>query len=486
MDTVAISASPGAATFSRGRFLLAVLLLAAFVHLTFLVRGGDNSGDWLLSVAGWSLVALVFAVEPCQCGPVPASATAAALSLAGFGVLQCARMTATDLWFLKILALLLFGGVVLSCSGWRGTGNHWRSVVLILMMLAPEKGLIFVDYGGALTRAHAAIAGFLLHCFGVDILIRGDVLVTRAGAVKVEEACSGMVLMLLLFKLALMVCFALRLRMSKGILTCSGALLAGFATGVIRICVLTLVQGNRWFEMLHGALGMNLFPLIGFLLFAPLLFHAEEPFEILLRQALRRWKDSTRISAGGYRIALLSLIGGGYGICLVAGEWMQPQRFLPLAPNCTAQGLSLNTAVPVAVPDDLRARRFNGVQDARHWRIEKSGKIWDVLACAISDALLGPVEIVKEPEFARFVERELGHRNSPALRGPGAAAASPAAGSMAIVGIDAGNRRFIDTLGFNAAQRSAVFQAETWKDWLRSGHPLKDCRYNLFLIAPVP
>ena len=85
------------------------------------------------------------------------SAIGAGLVLIGFGLLQSVRMAITDVWFLKILALSLFAGVVLACHGWRGLAGQWRSGAVILIMVLPEKCLPLVEYAGMLTIAHAGL-----------------------------------------------------------------------------------------------------------------------------------------------------------------------------------------------------------------------------------------------------------------------------------------------------------------------------------------
>ena len=209
--------------------------------------------------------------------------------------------------------------------------------------------------------------------------------------------------MLLFLKLALMLCLALRLRFGKGLLTCSGALLAGFATGTFRVCILAVLVNRPWFNTLHGPAGTNLFPLIGFLLFAPFLLHAEEPFENLLRQALRAYRCEPPLPSS--RAPVLALIATGYCLCLIAGDRLQPRRyFIPLAQSCATQGLSQESGDHVPVPETLLARRFNSVKEAHLWRIEKGGTTHTVLACAITNAQLGPKDLVEDPEFAGFLK----------------------------------------------------------------------------------
>jgi hypothetical protein len=147
---------------------------------------------------------------------------------------------------------------------------------------------------------------------------------------------------------------------------------------------------------------------------------------------------------------------------------MPAERGLPLADSCAVQGLALSRAERVVVPDELLTRRFNGLQQARLWRIEKGGTTWKVLGCAVTNAQLGPEEMVAEPAVARFVEGEMGCDLS----------------RVGALGLDAGNRGFFTTAEFNAAQRAALLKVETWKQWLRNGRPLKDGRYSLFLAGP--
>ena len=453
--------------WKSGRFETAALALAGLMHCVLLLWAGDGSADLIVAAAGWAMALLVSSALGTEGGGTTPGAVAAGLLMGGLGILQCARMSGTDLWFLKLLAPLLLAGVLLTGHGWRGAMRRWRMGAIILIMAAPEKSLPFVDYRGALTVVHAGLAGFLLHCMGMEVAVHGNVLVTLAGAVKVEEACSGMALMLLLLKLALMLCIALRLGARRSIWTCLGALIAGYCTGTLRVCLLTALVGQRaWFQALHGPVGMNFFPLIGFLLFGPFLWQAEDPLGGLLRQARRGWRDAAPVAAGIWQLAVME---AAFGICIAAGPLSMPaERGLPLADSCAVQGLALSRAERVVVPDELLTRRFNGLQQARLWRIEKGGTTWKVLGCAVTNAQLGPEEMVAEPAVARFVEGEMGCDLS----------------RVGALGLDAGNRGFFTTAEFNAAQRAALLKVETWKQWLRNGRPLKDGRYSLFLAGP--
>lgn len=440
------------------------LALAGAMHLTLLLRAGDNSADFIVAAIGWMLALLVF--EARRDGELPSPpAAAAGFVLIGFGILQCGRMSVTDLWFLKILALLLYAGALLATRGWRGLARQWRGCAVMLIMVVPEKCLPFVDYRGMLTVAHAGAAGFLLHWTGMEVALRGNLIATRAGVVQVEEACSGMALMLLLFKLALMLCLGLPLRWWNGFVACAGALLAGFGAGTFRICVLAVLVNRPSFETLHGAVGANLFPVAGFLLFAPFLIPAEEPLENLLRRAWSGYREDAPGGRAG--AAALAMIAAGYCFSIAAGDRFGPERTIPLGRSRAADGLPVENATPVAVPEGLLTRRFNAVQEARLWRINRGGTTWSVLGCGVADAVAGPNELIKDAELSRFIESELPRQNGP----------------PALAGLDAENRKFLTTTEFNAAQRAALFQSKTWLEWLRTGRPLKDCRYNLYVTV---
>ncbi|MEI8340769.1 MAG: exosortase/archaeosortase family protein [Verrucomicrobiota bacterium] len=478
-------------------FWISILCFFAGVHLVLLALGGANSGDLVVAVIGWLLVVLLFAGTGSDLNLSGWSAALSGIILLSFGLLQTYRMAGFDLWYLKILPFLLLFGVLLLSSGWAALVSQWRLTALLLVVSAPEKYLEFLNHGGHLILAHTWVAGFLLHCIGSEVVIHGNMLALPAGSVEVQEACSGLVMMLLLLKIALLVSIALPIRFPQRILMCAAALLTGFAVGVIRVAVLAAIVYRRdWFAQMHGPAGMSLFPMLGFLLFTPALLPADKPFVELLQKVRMNWCAASPFQCGGWRLVFPTVAGIIFGICVVKTIWIQsPTSFLPL--DVRAASILPDRMERRQVPDGLSASRFNRIQGA--WRREgrDQGVRTTTLVCAMSGALLAPAELISDPIIARFIDVQLGGsilaspessdsilwKISGSNNGPAHAVALIPGGSISVRAIDVDGDSFFSATEYAAAQRSTLFRFSTWKDFVKTGRPLKDLRYWLIVVV---
>jgi len=351
-------------------------------------------------------------------------------------------------------------------------------------MVAPEKFLSVIDHGGFLTLLHARTAAFLLHSFGSDVSIRGLLLALPSGTVEVQEACSGLLLMLLLLKIGLMTAIAFPLRGKARIMICGAALACGFVVGVARIALLAaLVQNADWFARMHGPAGMNFFSAIGFLIYAPFLLPAEKPFADLLRKLRRQWDSAPPRDSRHLRLPLTALIGAGFTFALLKDVWI-PSANSSLMPVRSAAAES-GEAVPV--PADLRSARFNAVRSASCSLLVLSGTSRTTLFCQVSGALSGPEEVIRDPRLAAFISARF-KNNPPFVAGPFVRVGEYGVvktphGEAGVYATDACGHVFFSTAEFNAAQRATFAGLQTWKEWLLTGRPLKDTRYRLVVFV---
>ena len=483
--------SSGVRFSSRVRFWISGMGITAALHLALLAVGGASSGEVVVAVTGWLLVALLLARDAPLANEQGGCAGMSGLILLGIGLALTVRSAWFDLWFLKILPFLLLGGVLLLSCGWGGLISRWRLTAMMLVVAAPEKLLDVLNFGGPLIVAHTRIAGFLLHCFGFDPLIRGVLITLPTGSVEVQEACSGLILMLLLLKIALLVCIAFPIRLTLRLMICAAALLTGFTAGVIRIAILAaIVHKREWFESLHGPVGMSLFPLVGFLLFFPFLLPVEKPFVELLNQVRSKWRSAPRLTGSGAVVIFTVMTGLAVGVCLPKIAWMKSCGPTLRSETLTALGLSCLKAEPRIVPADLQASRFNSMQEAWRGEFENETGHWKVLACSMSGAMLSPEEMFQDPKIAGFLEGQLGTRmDRGSLKIPGlingvAPAAAPIPGGQAgVIAVNADGDRFFFTPEYAVAQQATLFRWSTWRDFLLTGRPLKDCRYWLIVTV---
>jgi exosortase/archaeosortase family protein len=492
------------------RFWISGMGIASVIHLALLALCGASSGDLVVAVTGWLLVALLFSGDASLAKGCGWGAGMAGLILPGLGLVQTFRMAGFDLWYLKILSFILLGGVLLLSCGWSGLVSQWRLTAILLVVAAPEKCLEWLNYGGILILAHTRIAGFLLHCLGFDLAIRGTMLVLPTDSVEVQEACSGLILMLLLLKISIIASIAFPIRLTLRLMMCAAALLTGFTVGVARIAVLAAIVHKRdWFAQMHGPAGMSLFPLLGFLLYAPFLLPIEKPVAELLRKVRSNWRSATEMSRWDKHTIFTAAMGVAFGVCLLKVIWVKSPNSYLRPDTFVASGLPFRLAEPRPVPLDLRASRFNAVQGAwcgeprdtlrvgfgrgaDKWPVKSKG-----IVCSMSGALAGPDEMLQDQKIARFFDGQFGSRilvpSNPTdqfrwkisehkKEGIQAVALIPY-GSICVTAVNADGDTFFSTAEYASAQRATLFRLSTWKDFLLTGRPLKDLRYWMIVVV---
>ena len=481
------------------RALVSAMAVVAGVHAAFLACGGATSGDLVVALAGWLMVVLLFARDAGNSAPDAAgwASGIAGIFLTVAALTLLSRAAGFDLWFLKIAPFPLLAGLLLLGGGWCGLISNWRPLAILLIVIAPEKLLGALNYDGALLLAHTRIAGFILHCFGAEPVLHGNIITLPTGTVEVQEACSGLVLMLLLLKIALMVALAFPIRLALRFMMCTAALLTGFAVGVLRIALLAaIVHRQSWFDKLHGSLGMNLFPLAGFVLFLPFLYPAEGPFADLLRAVRSRWnKPRGTMEAGGWRAVYALAVAGTMAGCLVKSLLLpSPASFLPAEmPAALFPADRMEKPESCPVPENLRACRFDALRDARRVTARGIGTLKTTMVCSVSAALAAPEELVRKPEIARFLNDQGG--GAPVFSTDPAkpvawmiakksndefrAVAMVPGGIVKTGAFNADGASFFSASEYAAAQQAAFFKMSTWRDFFRSGRPLKDLRYWL-------
>jgi len=303
-----------------------------------------------------------------------------------------------------------------------------------------------------------------------------------------------LILMLLLLKIALMVSIAFPIRPFLRFMMCAAALLTGVAIGVMRVAVLAaIVHKHDWFELLHGPAGMSLFPLVGFLFYAPFLLPVEKPLVELLQKVRSNWRSSPPETIRGGRPVLMAAICVAFGICLLKSIWIKsPSSYL--SPDARLGfGLSFSTAETRPVPADLLTSRFNSMQNAWRWQTGSGVDKGTTLVCSMNGALAGPDEMIKDPNIVRFLAGQFGGKllvTSGSIgricregggEGGGQAVCTVPGGSICVKAVNADGDTFFSTSEYASAQRATLFRLSTWRDFLLTGRPLKDCRYWLIV-----
>lgn len=155
-------------------------------------------------------------------------------------------------------------GVVLLVWGWPGLRWAWPSIVYLVFMV-PLPGFLASMLSQPLQQIGATTSTYLLQTFGIPAVARGTVIGLSHADLGVEEACSGL-RMLMLF---LAVCTAAALVIDRDpwqriVLVVSAAPIAVIAN-VLRITVTGILyetSGAEWAEIVfHDLAGWLMMPL---------------------------------------------------------------------------------------------------------------------------------------------------------------------------------------------------------------------------------
>lgn len=207
----------------------------------------------------------------------------------------------TLFWFESIIISLtpicFAVGLALIASGVRGLRQYWQELFFTLFLFFPSEALGYaIDNLIQIKILTAKFATYFLYYFGFQVVNQGvDILLFLPNLgefrASVNYSCTGMTMILLMLKLALLgVCFYPTSR-TKTIFIPSLSIGLGFILGVIRVCILTLVLPNRdRFDYWHGYQGAQIFSTVGIMIFAGvcywLLLQQESPSQNAVREVL--------------------------------------------------------------------------------------------------------------------------------------------------------------------------------------------------------
>jgi cyanoexosortase A len=189
-----------------------------------------------------------------------------AATVVGIGLISLVLIKSFTLFwfeyeFFKLVPLLLFFGIALIASGFKGLIQYWRELVIVCVISLPLSIIeILIDRYLKFSVITTKFSAFLMWYFGINLETKGTLIVLSDGAVNVFPACTGLSVMLLMLMISvgLMLVFPLELKRKLYLLGLSLGI--GFFMGVIRVAWLALVVSDRpAFEYWHGAEGAGIF-----------------------------------------------------------------------------------------------------------------------------------------------------------------------------------------------------------------------------------
>ena len=133
---------------------------------------------------------------------------------------------------------------------------------------------MFLENLISITILNAKIATYFLYYLGFNVVNNGNqvlLYLPELGNFKaiVNYSCSGIPMIILLFKLSLILIFLFPFNKKQSILIPILSINTGFILGVIRVCILTVLIPNKAsFDYWHGDSGAQFFSTLAIILFS--------------------------------------------------------------------------------------------------------------------------------------------------------------------------------------------------------------------------
>jgi cyanoexosortase A len=245
------------------RTLLATGLALVALHLLLIAKVTGSLDQGLLSLLFW--LAIIAQVKDHLPPRLPRSRSATGLGalLVCLLMLKTWHLYETETSLVRLFPLFAFGGWSLMVRGWRLL-PWWQAWVLVVTLSVPIRALPMLvegTLGDYLQTATAAIAAFMLHYVGYEVVQQGPLIQLPTGTVEVELACTGVGLLGLLLQVSVLIAAATQWRYLKQLVArsvCIAALLS-----IIRVALMAaVVSYPALFQFWHGANGGQVFTLL--------------------------------------------------------------------------------------------------------------------------------------------------------------------------------------------------------------------------------
>ncbi|MBE9029808.1 cyanoexosortase A [filamentous cyanobacterium LEGE 11480] len=242
------------------------------LHLLMTWKFTGNTDQFLLSVMFWSAIALLVWQKRAQ---LTLRSNWFCCTLGSFilaiGLTKSLSLVTSESEFVRFFPAIAGLGLGLIASGyhWR---QYWRELSLIGILIIPPGvvgRLIEWAIGLPIQKLIAQSATFLLHYLNVGVVREGAEIISRSGIVRVEYACTGIPIFILLLQLAILMGIAFSIQRSQGILLIAIAISLAWLLSTIRVAVMTSVLAQpETFDYWHGSSGGQIFSTSAIVVFA--------------------------------------------------------------------------------------------------------------------------------------------------------------------------------------------------------------------------
>jgi cyanoexosortase A len=177
--------------------------------------------------------------------------------------------------FLPLFPLFAAVGLALIASGFRGLSQYGQELFFAWFLFFPT-GVVgfFLENFLHFKILTAKFATFFLYYVGFNVANQGNEILLHLpelGNFKalVNYSCTGIPMILLMLKIALLLITFFSFGTIKQILIPIVSIGLGFILGVIRVCIMTLVlHDSSRFDYWHGSQGSQIFSTAGIIIFS--------------------------------------------------------------------------------------------------------------------------------------------------------------------------------------------------------------------------
>ena len=200
-------------------------------------------------------------------------------SFLGFGLIGIILFKTISLfWFESILIPItpVFFAISLAllASGIRGLWQYWQELFFAWFLFFPSDALgLFIEKLFGISILTAKFSTYSLYYIGFNVSTHGKKIflhLPNLGKFQafVQHGCTGIPMMLLMLKLALLLIALFSLPKKQQILIPIASITLGFLLGVIRVCILTLaIPEPAIFDYWHGDAGSQIFSTLAICVF---------------------------------------------------------------------------------------------------------------------------------------------------------------------------------------------------------------------------
>lgn len=243
-----------------------------YLHLLLTWKFTNNSDQLLLNLIFWgTIVRLIGQKRTClKIQRNWFSATIGSL-LMGLILSKSISLFPAESEFIRLFPGFAGLALALVTTGWKLSLYRREFAIVMLLMLPPGLlgRLVELAIGSSIQKIIAQSAAFLMHYFGVNLIAQGSTIVFKTSAVKVEYACTGIPIWILLLQLSGLIMIGLGLKRTELMSMLAMATGLTWALATIRVVVMASVMTQpASFEYWHGTAGGQIFSTIAIVLFA--------------------------------------------------------------------------------------------------------------------------------------------------------------------------------------------------------------------------